>query len=163
MKKLLLFLAIIFSTQSHALEFQGKFLQGHFILGKAEAGSKVFVDKTQVKVSKDGYFVFGIDRDRKFDLAITEINNGKKNKVIKKVFKRKYNIQRIDGLPESKVTPPESVYKRIKEENGRIGKARAINSAFLTLLYSSILALFLFASLAFSFVNFLSSICMSKY
>ena len=50
MKKLLLFLAIIFSTHSHALEFQGKFLQGHFILGKAEAGSKVFVDKTQVKV-----------------------------------------------------------------------------------------------------------------
>ena len=43
MKKLLLFLAIIFSTHSHALEFQGKFLQGHFILGKAEAGSKVFV------------------------------------------------------------------------------------------------------------------------
>ena len=127
-KKILLFLAIIFSTHSHALEFQGKFLQGHFILGKAEAGSKVFVDKTQVKVSDDGYFVFGIDRDRKFDVAITEINNGKKNKIIKKVFKRKYNIQRIDGLPENKVTPPESVYKRIKEENNKIGKARAINS-----------------------------------
>ena len=134
MKKLLLILAIIFSTHSHALEFQGKFLQGHFILGKAEAGSKVFVDKTQVKVSEDGYFVFGIDRDRKFDVAITEINNGKKNKIIKKVFKRKYNIQRIDGLPESKVTPPESVYKRIKEENGRIGKARAINSDLTSLL-----------------------------
>ena len=47
---------------------------------------------------------------------------------IKKVLKRKYNIQKIDGLEESKVTPPESVYKRIKEENNRIGKARAINS-----------------------------------
>ena len=128
MKKILLFIAIIFSTHTQALEFQGKFLQGHFILGKAKIGSKVFIDKKQVKVSKDGYFVFGIDRDRKFDLEITEIINGKKNNVIKKVFKRKYNIQRIDGLPENKVTPPESVYKRIKEENGRIGKARAINS-----------------------------------
>ena len=128
MKKILLFIAIIFSTHTQALEFQGKFLQGHFILGKAKIGSKVFIDKKQVKVSKDGYFVFGIDRDRKFDLEITEVNNGKKNNVIKKVFKRKYNIQRIDGLPENKVTPPESVYKRIKEENGRIGKARAINS-----------------------------------
>ena len=128
MKKILLFIAIIFSTHTQALEFQGKFLQGHFILGKAKIGSKVFIDKKQVKVSKDGYFVFGIDRDRKFDLEITEIYNGKKNNVIKKVFKRKYNIQRIDGLPENKVTPPESVYKRIKEENGRIGKARSINS-----------------------------------
>ena len=128
MRKILLFIAIIFSTHTQALEFQGKFLQGHFILGKAKFGSEVFIDKKQVKVSKEGYFVFGIDRDRKFDLEITEINNGKKNNIIKKVFKRKYNIQRIDGLPENKVTPPESVYKRIKEENGRIGKARAINS-----------------------------------
>ena len=128
MKKILLFIAIIFSSHTHALEFQGKFLQGHFILGKTEKGSEVFIDKKQVKVSMNGYFVFGIDRDRKFDVEITEIKDGNKNKIIKKVFKRKYNIQRIDGLPENKVTPPESVYKRIKDENGRIGKARAINS-----------------------------------
>ena len=128
MRKILLFIAIIFSSHTHALEFQGKFLQGHFILGKTEKGSEVFIDKKQVKVSMNGYFVFGIDRDRKFDIEITEIKDGKKNKIIKKVFKRKYNIQRIDGLPENKVTPPESVYKRIKDENGRIGKARAINS-----------------------------------
>ena len=128
MKKILLFIAIIFSSHTHALEFQGKFLQGHFILGKTDKGSQVFVDKKQVKVSMNGYFVFGIDRDRKFDIEITEIKDGKKNKIIKKVFKRKYNIQRINGLPENKVTPPESVYKRIKDENGRIGKARAINS-----------------------------------
>ena len=51
-----------------------------------------------------------------------------KTKIIKKVLKRKYNIQRIDGLAESKVTPPESVYKRIKKENNAIGEARAINS-----------------------------------
>jgi len=128
MKKILLFIAIIFSTHTQALEFQGKFLQGHFILGKAKIGSKVFIDKKQVKVSKDGYFVFGIDRDRKFDLTITKIIEGKREIITKQVQKRKYNIQRIDGLPENKVTPPESVYKRIKEENGRIGKARAINS-----------------------------------
>ena len=48
--------------------------------------------------------------------------------ITKRVKKRKYNIQRIDGLEESKVTPPESVYKRIKKENNAIGEARAINS-----------------------------------
>ena len=31
-------------------------------------------------------------------------------------------------MAESKVTPPESVYKRIKKENNAIGEARAINS-----------------------------------
>ena len=115
-------------TQSIAIEFTGKFLQGHFIIGKTDPKAKIIIDKKQVKVSEDGFFVFGLDRDRKFDLTITKIINGKKDKIIKKVLKRKYNIQRIDGLEESKVTPPESVYKRIKEENNKIGKARAINS-----------------------------------
>ena len=128
MKKLLLFLAIIFSTNGFAVEFKGKFLQGHFIIGITEHGSKIIVGKKEVKVSEDGYFVFWIDRDRKFDVTITKIINGKKEKIIKKVLKRKYNIQRIDGLEESKVTPPESVYKRIKKENNKIGEARAINS-----------------------------------
>ena len=128
MKKLLLFVAIIFSTNAFAVEFKGKFLQGHFIIGITEPGSKIIVGKKEVKVSEDGYFVFGIDRDRKFDVTITKIINGKKEKIIKKVLKRKYNIQRIDGLEESKVTPPEEVNQRIKAENNRIGEARAINS-----------------------------------
>ena len=127
-----LFVLFIFTTsQVNAIEFQGKFIQGHFILGKTNPDSKVLVGKKEVKVSKDGFFVFGIDRDRKFDLTFTKIENNKKTKIIKKVLKRKYNIQRIDGLAESKVTPPESVYKRIKKENNAIGKARAINSDLL--------------------------------
>jgi len=128
MKKILLIIAILFSTNSFAIEFTGKFVQGHFILGQTESGSQIFIGNKEIKVSKDGYFVFGIDRNRKFDILITKINNGKKEKITKKVFKRKYKIQKIDGLPENKVTPPESVYKRIKKENNAIGEARAINS-----------------------------------
>jgi murein DD-endopeptidase MepM/ murein hydrolase activator NlpD len=125
----LFFLIVVFTaTQLNAIEFNGKFLQGHYIIGSTDPSTQIIIGKKRVKVSKDGYFVFGIDRDRKFDLTITKIKNGKKEKIVKKVLKRKYNIQRIDGLEESKVTPPESVYKRIKEENNRIGKARAINS-----------------------------------
>jgi murein DD-endopeptidase MepM/ murein hydrolase activator NlpD len=125
-----LFLIIIISitTQLNAIEFKGKFIQGHYIIGITDPSAEIIIDKKKVKVSKDGYFVFGIDRDRKFDLIITKIKDKKKEKIIKKVLKRKYNIQRIDGLEESKVTPPESVYKRIKKENNKIGEARAINS-----------------------------------
>jgi len=126
--KLLLILVIFAPTQLNAIEFKGKFLQGHYIIGLTDPLAQIIIGKKEVKVSKDGYFVFGIDRDRKFDLTITKIKDGKKERIIKKVLKRKYNIQRIDGLEESKVTPPESVYKRIKEENNKIGKARGINS-----------------------------------
>ena len=126
--RFLLILFIFVTSHVKAIEFQGKFIQGHFILGKTDPNAEIIVGKKKVKVSKEGFFVFGIDRDRKFDLIFTKTINGKKSKVIKKVLKRKYNIQRIDGLAESKVTPPESVYKRIKKENNAIGEARAINS-----------------------------------
>ncbi len=129
--RLFLIITVFTTTQLNAIEFKGKFLQGHFILGITDPTAKIIIDKKNVKVSNDGYFVFGIDRDRKFDLTVTKIINGKKEKIIKKVLKRKYNIQRIDGLEESKVTPPESVYKRIKEENNKIGEARSINSDLL--------------------------------
>ena len=123
-----LFIFLILITQVKSIEFNGKFFQGHFIVGKTDPSAKIIIDKKDVKVSKEGYFVFGIDRDRKFDLKITKILDNKKEIIVKKIYKRKYNIQRIDGLPENKVTPPESVYKRIKEENNKIGEARAINS-----------------------------------
>ena len=118
----------LFSTPLNAVEFKGKFLQGHYIVGITNPSAKIIIDKKNVKVSKDGFFVFGLDRDRKFDVQIIKVLNGKKEIITKKVLKRKYRIQRIDGLPENKVTPPESVYKRIKEENNKIGEARAINS-----------------------------------
>ena len=118
----------LFFSTANAIEFQGKFLQGHFILGKTNPDAKIIIGKKEVRVSKDGFFVFGIDRDQKYNLTFTKIFDGKKTTITKKVLKRKYNIQRIDGLEESKVTPPESVYKRIKKENNAIGEARAINS-----------------------------------
>ena len=126
--KLFFLIIFFFSTGSIAVEFKGKFLQGHYIIGLTDPTAKIIIDKKEVRVSKKGYFVFGLDRDRNFDVAITKIVNNKKEIIIKKVLKREYNIQRIDGLEESKVTPPESVYKRIKQENNKIGKARAINS-----------------------------------
>ena len=107
--KLLLVLIFIFSSHAQAVEFKGKFIQGHYIIGKTNPGSKIFIDKMKVKVSKDGYFAFGIEKDRKFDIVITKNDN----KIIKKIKKRKYNIQKIEGLPKKKVTPPEEFYKRI--------------------------------------------------
>ena len=124
MRILLTLIFLLITTSSFAATFKGKFIQGSFILGKTEPDSKVFIDKQKVKVTSDGYFAFGLGRDRKNDVVIT-INE---KKIVKKVFKREYKIQRIDGLEEKKVTPPEEVYERIKRENKWIGEARAIDS-----------------------------------
>jgi len=124
--KIIKYFLIIFliNFKVFAVEFQGKFIQGHYIIGKTSPDAEILIDKKKVKVSKDGYFAFGIGKDRKFDIVITE----NEKKIVKKIQKRKYKIQRIDGLPEKKVTPPEEFYERIKKENQLIGKAREINS-----------------------------------
>jgi len=122
-----IFILFLFNT-SHAVEFIGDFKQGSFILGKTDPNSKVYIDNRKVRVSSDGYFAFGLDRDRKNNVLI-KIKNSMETKLIeKKVFKRKYKIQRIDGLPPKQVTPPPEVYERIKKDNILIGKARAIDS-----------------------------------
>ena len=127
MKKLTIFFLLIFNF-SHAVEFIGDFKQGSFILGKTDPKSIVFIDNRKIRVSNEGFFAFGLDRDRKNNVLI-KIKNKKETKVIeKKVFKRKYKIQRIDGLPPKQVTPPPEVFDRIKRDNKLIGKARAINS-----------------------------------
>jgi len=128
MKVLIGLVILLFTTSSYAATFDGKFIQGSFVLGKTEPGTEVFIDKKKVKVTSDGFFVFGLGRDRKYDVVITLNKDGNKKKIIKKVQKRKYNIQRIDGIDEKKVTPPEEVYERIKRENEWIGQARDVNS-----------------------------------
>ena len=44
MRRILLIIAILFSTNLYAIEFTGKFIQGHFILGKTEPKSKIIID-----------------------------------------------------------------------------------------------------------------------
>ena len=128
MRKLIVIFFLLTTTYSFAVTFKGEFIQGSFILGKTDPDSEIFIDKKKIKVSASGHFAFGLSRDRKYDVVITFKKNNIEKKIIKKVKKKKYNIQRIDGLEKEKVTPPEELYARIKKENRWIGKARAIDS-----------------------------------
>ena len=127
-KNLVFFFVIFVTSQAFGVEFQGKFIQGHFIIGKTEPQTKIWIDKQKIRVTDDGYFAFGIGRDRKYDIVISLEKDEKKQRIVKKIQKRKYKIQRIEGLPEKKVTPPKEVYDRIKRENKLIGDARSLDS-----------------------------------
>ncbi len=74
-KYILLFI-FIFSFEAKSIEFNGKFIQGHFILGKTDPGAKIKIDDKEIKVTEDGDFVFGLDRDRKNDVVIVKTFNG---------------------------------------------------------------------------------------
>ena len=129
MKYFISFFIFFFSFSiSNAVELKGNFMQGSFILGKTDPGSNITIDKKIIKVSKDGYFAFGIGRDRKNNVIIKVKKDSKTEIIEKKILKKEYKIQRIDGLPKKQVTPPKEVYERIKNDNILIGKARSINS-----------------------------------
>ena len=123
-------LFFLFFTNIYAVEFKGDFKQGSFILGKTSPDNKIFIEDRNIRVSKNGYFAFGLDRDRNKDVIIKIKKNGDTKTIVKKVFKRIYKIQRIDGLPPKQVTPPPEVYERIKKDNILIGKARSIDTSY---------------------------------
>ena len=125
---LLVSLVFFFSQKLIATEFKGKFEQGAFILGKTKPGSQVIIDEKKIRVSEEGFFAFGLGRDRNNDIIIKVLYEGKLEVFEKKIFKRKYKIQRIDGLPKKQVTPPKEVYERIKKDNVLIGQARQTDS-----------------------------------
>ena len=132
MKKIIFLITLYFFSNSlQALELKGTFFQGNLIVGTTNPKSKVFIDKKEVKVSSNGFFVFGLSKNRKNDILIEIIINGNTEKIIKKVYKKKYLTQKIDGLPKKQVTPPKEVYERIKNDNKIISEARSIDSSLI--------------------------------
>ena len=77
---------LIFLSSLSATEFKGKFEQGSFILGKTEPNSNVKVDNKKIRVSKDGYFAFGLGRDRKNDVVIKVSKDEKSEVFTKKLY-----------------------------------------------------------------------------
>ena len=123
------FFAFIFITnQVCALELKGTFEQGSLIIGKTNPSNEIYVDQKKLKVSKEGYFVFGISRDRKKNIIISIGEDNKTSQVIKSVKSRKFKVQKIDGLPKRKVSPNDEDMKRIRNEGKLIAKAKNVNS-----------------------------------
>jgi len=110
-----LFILIFITNQVSALELKGSFEQGSLIIGKTNPSNEIYVDQKKLKVSKEGYFIFGISRDRKKNIIIS-INKDKAREVIKVVKSRKFKVQKIDGLPKRKVSPNDEDMKRIRRD-----------------------------------------------
>ena len=104
-----------------AYELSGNATQGGMMIGRDATGQSVTVDNTSIRVSPEGYFVFGFGRDHKSAVTLTV---GNRTEIID-VAPRVYPTQKINGLPSKYVSPPPETLARIRRENGAIGKARA--------------------------------------
>ena len=104
-------------------------MQGGLVIGRAAPTSQVQVAGKPVRVSNDGLFLVGFGRDALSEIKVEVISNDGKMICNLAVERRKYDIQRIDGLPKRKVTPKAVDVKRIRADNAAIGKVRKLNSA----------------------------------
>lgn len=105
----------------------GELVQGGMVYGKAPPGSQVTQDGVALRVSDRGEFLLGFTRDAPPTSRLRiSLPDGRVQERELEVAVREYRIQRIDGLPKSKVTPrsPEDL-ARIRRDAVAVGKARA--------------------------------------
>ncbi|MDB2390676.1 M23 family metallopeptidase [Alphaproteobacteria bacterium] len=100
-------------------------LEGHLIIARTAPDNEVRLDNNLVSVTNDGLFVIGFHRDSDGDLVLKITDgNGVILTTILSPAQRDYNIQRIDGLKQSMVTPPKEVLDRIKADSQKVREAR---------------------------------------
>ena len=116
----------VFSQQ---LTYYGELTQGGLVRGKVEADAEIFLDNKSVKVSKDGFFVFGFGRDHPSNSILSiKYKNGSIQKKLLKIRSRDWGIQRINNLPSKMVKPSRESLEIIKKNNKEILEARLIES-----------------------------------
>ena len=95
----------------------GEFTQGGLLQGFAPPGSRIRVDGREVRVSGAGAFLIGFSRDDTQDVILdAQLPDGTVERRTLQIQTREYDVQRIDGLVQSQVTPDESVLARIQAE-----------------------------------------------
>lgn len=122
----LLLLGASTGSASAAVVLQGEAIQGGLIFGRTAAGSQAFLDQKEVMVSPQGDFVIGFDRDETGERILKLSSPGQAAEVFTlEIQVREYEIERVDGLPPSTVTPDPKAERRIAEEAAQVSAARA--------------------------------------
>jgi murein DD-endopeptidase MepM/ murein hydrolase activator NlpD len=123
-------LLLAVAVQGGTLNLEGEPLQGALIIGRTDPGTVVKLDGKRVRVSGGGVFLLGFGRDapEKARLEAT-FRDGTSVARSLQVAQRTYNVQRVDGLPPSRVSPSETDMARIRKDIADAKKARARDDA----------------------------------
>lgn len=108
--------------------------QGGLVVGRVEPGSRVILDGRALRVAADGRFLIGFGRDHGSRAALKIVApDGRETARALAVAKRRYLIQRIEGLPPRLVTPDPETAQRIDDDRAAITAARTRDDAELRL------------------------------
>ena len=124
---LALAMLILAGNAATALDiFTGHATQGGMVIIKTDPLANLTIDDQALAVSENGFAVIGFHRD---DIAPVDViaiyPDGRHDTLTITPIPREFNEQRIDGLPQNMVTPPQDVLDRIARERKEVSQARA--------------------------------------
>jgi biotin carboxyl carrier protein len=107
----------------------GKFTPGSLLVGKTRPDAVVRLDGRRLRITPDGYFVFGFGRDAEGLVGLSLKVNDREESHVFRLRERDWPVQKIEGVPERTVEPPEGeTLKRIRRETAAVQAARARES-----------------------------------
>jgi murein DD-endopeptidase MepM/ murein hydrolase activator NlpD len=112
------------------LDLAGELVQGGLVRGQVAPDSEVWLDGRSLRVTTDGWFVFGFPRDAPASAKLLiRAPTGEERRHTLQVARRTYRVQRIDGLPPRKVTPNEADLAKIRADAALLNAARERDTA----------------------------------
>jgi murein DD-endopeptidase MepM/ murein hydrolase activator NlpD len=118
------------NANTGAPQLQGELTQGSLIRATVKPGTKIWLNERAIDVSSDGEFVFGFGRDADVSHTLSWQGAGdvEKQSQTLSIRPREYDIDRIEGVAQKYVSPPQEVLARIRQDNSAIANARAKQS-----------------------------------
>lgn len=124
----LFLLLSLLSWQAVGLELRGNWQQGGVIIGKVPEGSKVEYRGKKLQLSPQGEFVIGLGRDAENQASLM-VMDAQGNQVEHQfsVKQRRYNIQKVNGVPQQTVEPDPKQVERARREAQMTAAARKVD------------------------------------
>ncbi|SFV22106.1 Murein DD-endopeptidase MepM and murein hydrolase activator NlpD, contain LysM domain [Pseudidiomarina donghaiensis] len=113
------------SSEAPTITLTGAHVSGGLLIGELEHAAAVELNGNPLPITDSGHVVFGFGRDVSGpqSLVITGRNGQTLTQVID-IKPRKYNIDRVDGVPQKTVTPDPEQQARARKEAAKVWAAR---------------------------------------
>ena len=110
------------------IELSGELKQGAILFGKAPVGSKVYFNDTELVLTPQSQFVFGVGRDAAANQVLELVTATKRTRIPVQIAPRDYDVQHVNGVAQKYVSPPAEVSSRIAKDSAQVRQARATHS-----------------------------------
>jgi murein DD-endopeptidase MepM/ murein hydrolase activator NlpD len=124
---------LLFAFSGYAAEIngatvlRGDAIEGGLVMARTAAGNVVTLDDALIPTTADGMFIIGFHRDSDQPVTIKIVQpDGITKLTVLTPEQRDYHIQRIEGLQKNMVTPPDSLFTRIKSDQAAVAAARQV-------------------------------------